>query len=185
MDYFLSSALYHRCFYHCTVLCLHKKNTKRRRQSFYDFLHSFRINFKQSTFIWLIYLLLGLLMGSSGYILYHLHGSSAFWTVLFAIFIVAALLFTISLCYVFPLLAHFDNCTKSMLLNSLFIGICYILCSCMLILIQLGCFAFGIFIFTPFFLLGQGFVALLQSFLFSHLFATFEGALPNEKQTVL
>lgn len=70
------------------------------------FFHSFKTNFRQSTIIWLILLVVGIVLGFDGYIFYHMRFENAFWTVATAVFLVAVVAYDIILMYIFPLLAR-------------------------------------------------------------------------------
>ena len=96
------------------------------------FFHSFRENLRQSTLIWLILLVLGIILGADGYILYHMRFENVFWTLCTAVFCVAAAAYAIVLMYIFPLLARFDNTVGAMFKNALFIGVRFLFCTCLL-----------------------------------------------------
>lgn len=91
---------------------------------------------KQGTQIWLILFGLGAVLGVDGYVLYHMRFENAFWALLTAVFIVAAVAYGIVLLYIFPLLAHFSNTTKAMFRNSLMVGMRFLLCMALNIVIQ-------------------------------------------------
>ena len=76
------------------------------------FFRAFRSNFKPATKLWLILLALGCFLGVDGFVLSRLWNTSAFWTILTALVIGAAVLYAIVLLYAFPLLARFENTTK-------------------------------------------------------------------------
>ena len=78
---------------------------------FSSFFHSFRENFRQATVIWLILLATGAFLGFDGYIAAHLRASSSggaavFWTIVLALIIGAAVVYTIILLYIFPLVGN-------------------------------------------------------------------------------
>ena len=75
------------------------------------FFRAFRSNFKPATKLWLILLALGCFLGVDGFVLSRLWNTSAFWTILTALVIGAAVLYAIVLLYAFPLLARFENTT--------------------------------------------------------------------------
>ncbi len=147
-----------------------------------DFFHSFRTNFKQSTIIWLILLVVGILLGADGYILYHMRYHSAFWTILTAILIVAAVAYAIVLMYIFPLLAHFENTTKAMFLNSIMIGMRFLLCSFFMAVVYLVMGILIVFIYTPFIIFGMGICAFICSHILSGVIQQCEGK-TDERQT--
>ena len=66
------------------------------------FFRAFRSNFKPATKLWLILLALGCFLGVDGFVLSRLWNTSAFWTILTALVIGAAVLYAIVLLYAFP-----------------------------------------------------------------------------------
>lgn len=68
-----------------------------------SFFKAFKENFKQSTIVWLILLALGIVLGIDGYVLWHMRFENAFWTIITAIFLVAAAAYLIVVMYIFPL----------------------------------------------------------------------------------
>ena len=95
------------------------------------FFRAFRENFRQSTILWLGLLAFGILLSLDGYILYNLYKSttgilSIACTLGLAVVIVAAILYTIVLLYIFPLIASVRNRSWPMLKNALLIGIRYL-----------------------------------------------------------
>lgn len=136
-----------------------------------DFLHSFKINFKQATKIWLPMLLLGIVLAIDGYVFYHMHSSSRIWTIGLAIFIVACAMYVLVLMYVFPLLSQFNNTSFAMVKNAFFIGIRFLLCTAVILAIHIICALVTIYIFTPFIIFGEGLCAFLSSYFFKNVFA--------------
>ena len=134
-----------------------------------SFFHSFRQNFKQGTVIGLILLALGILLGADGYVLYHIHFSNAFWTVITAIFFVAAAAYFIILLYIFPLLARFKNTTAAMFKNSVILGMRFLLCTVLMAAIHVFMAFLIIRIFTPAIIFGEGLCALLSSYLLANI----------------
>lgn len=133
------------------------------------FFHSFRENLKQGTQIWLILFGLGAVLGIDGYVLYHMRFENAFWALLTAVFIVAAVAYVIVLLYIFPLLAHFRNTTKAMFQNSLMIGMRFLLCTALMAVIYFAMLYVIINVCTPMIIFGQGTCALLCSWLLSNI----------------
>jgi len=138
------------------------------------FFHSFRKNFRQSTVLWLILLAVGLLLGSDGYIVYHLRASSAgaaavMWTLILALVIAAAVVYTIVLLFVFPLVASVTNTNWAMLKNSFLIGTHYLFCTILVFAVHFAMFFAVVRIFAPLILFGEGLCALLSSYLMSNV----------------
>ena len=138
------------------------------------FFHSFRENLRQSTLIWLILLVLGIILGADGYILYHMRFENVFWTLCTAVFCVAAAAYAIVLMYIFPLLARFDNTVGAMFKNALFIGVRFLFCTVLMAVIYFAMLLVVIRIFTPAVIFGEGLCALLCSHLLSNILALCE-----------
>lgn len=133
------------------------------------FFHSFRQNFRQGTFIWLILLALGIILGVDGYVLYHMRFENLFWTLCTAVFCVAAIAYAIVLMYIFPLLARFDNTTGAMFKNALFIGVRFLFCTVLMAAVYFIMLLVIVRVFTPAVIFGEGLCALLCSFLLSNI----------------
>lgn len=133
------------------------------------FFHSFRENFKQGSFIWLILLTVGIVLGVDGYVLYHMRFSSAFWTVVTAIFLVAVIAYAIIIMYIFPLLARFQNTTLAMFKNAIMIGMRFLLCTALMAVIYFAMAVVVVRFFTPAIIFGEGLCALLCSYPLSNI----------------
>ena len=133
------------------------------------FFHSFKENFKQGTFIWLILLVIGIVLGIDGYVLYHLRFSNIFWTMVSAVFLVALAAYIIILMYIFPLLSRFQNTTFAMFKNSLMIGMRFLLCTFFMAAIYFIMAYVVINLFTPAIIFGYGLCAFLCSYLLSNI----------------
>ncbi len=138
------------------------------------FFRSFRQNFRQSTVLWLVLLAVGLFLGADGYILYHLRAASTgvpavMWTLILALVIAAAVVYTIVLLFVFPLVASVSNTNWAMLKNSFFIGAHYLFCTILVFAVHFAMFFAVVSIFTPLFLFGEGLCALISAYLMSNV----------------
>lgn len=138
------------------------------------FFRSFRENFRQSTIIWLIMLGLGVLLGTDGYILYHLHTASTgpvavMWTLLLALLIAAAVVYVIVLLYIFPLVARVTNTTGAMFKNAFFMGVRYLFCTILVFAIHVAMLVLVVRVYTPLIIFGEGLCALLSSYLLSNV----------------
>ena len=138
------------------------------------FFRSFRENFRQSTVLWLILLAVGLVLGSDGYIVYHLRASSTgtpaiMWTLILALLIAAAVVYAIVLLFVFPLVASVSNTNWAMLKNSFFIGTHYLFCTILVFAVHFAMFFAIVRIFTPLIVFGEGLCALLSAYLMSNV----------------
>lgn len=137
-----------------------------------QFFRAFRADFKQATTIWLILLGVALFLGGDVYVLIHLRNASSgafavFWTLILALVIVACIIYTIELMYVFPLIARLENTNRAMLVNSLLIGTHYLNCTLVVFAIHFVMAVIAIRFFTPILLMGEGLCAVLSSYLLS------------------
>lgn len=85
------------------------------------YFRAFRINFKQSTPIWLLFLLL-IAAGCSNAVIFSGWGN-ALGHVLFVVSVVILINVLLVLAYVFPLLSQFDNTKANTLKNSLLLSV--------------------------------------------------------------
>ncbi len=105
-----------------------------------SFFKAFKTNFKQSTVIWLIAMVIGAILYTDYAIM------SGMWAdisampdlmrkIMVLILLVAGVFYLLTLVYVFPLLARFDNTVKNTIKNALLIGIRHLPFSFLLFLI--------------------------------------------------
>ena len=148
-----------------------------------SFFSSFRSNFKQSTRLWLILLAAGILLGLDGYIVSHVRSTSTgpiavMWTLNLALLIAAAIVLTVILIYIFPLIARYANTDIAMIKNSLLAGFRYLFCTIMVFAIHFAMFFAVVALFTPLVIFGEGLCALASSYFLLNVFRTF--AQPEE-----
>ncbi|NCB94131.1 MAG: DUF624 domain-containing protein [Clostridia bacterium] len=141
-----------------------------------QFFHSFRENIKKATGIWMILLVVGIILGTDGYVLYRIHYDNILWTICTAFLIGAAILYLIILLNIFPLLAHFDNTIKAMFKNAFIVGVRYLFCTIMMAVVYFVIYYIVINLFTPFIVFGQGLGALICSWLIRPILKKLEPA---------
>lgn len=134
-----------------------------------SFFRAFKENFKQGTIIWLILLGGGIVLALDGYIFYHMRFENAFWAIGTAAFIVFLVAYAIILMYIFPLLARFENTIKMMFINSIMIGMRFLLCTILMAVVYLVMLFITVNIFTPIIIFGEGLCALICSHLLSNI----------------
>ncbi len=134
-----------------------------------QFFRSFRQNFKQSTIVWLIMLALGLVLALDGYVLYHMHYSNAFWTIITAIYFVVLAAYAIITMYIYPLMARFDNTIRMMFFNSIMIGMRFLLCTVLMAAIYFLMVVIIVRFFTPMIAFGEGLCAFLCSYFLKNI----------------
>ena len=140
------------------------------------FFRSFRENFKQATQIWLIMLPIGVLLFFDGCILLNLrsHTTGApaiLWTLLLALAIGAAVLYTIVLTFIFPLTAIVSNTTKAMFKNAFLIGTHYLFATIMVFAVHFAVFFVTVRFFTPLIIFGEGLCAMISASLLNNVLA--------------
>ena len=138
------------------------------------FFKAFKENFKQSTILWLILLVIGIILGGDGYILYHLRLTSTgtpavLWTLVLALVIAAAIAYTIILMYVFPLVASVTNTNGAMIKNAFFIGTHYLFCTILVFAVHFAMFFIVVAVFTPLIIFGEGLCALISSYFLNNV----------------
>lgn len=87
-----------------------------------EFIKQFKQNFKQSTIIWLILLVVGLFIGLDFY-LCSLMSNNTMIMIFKFIFTVVSIVLAFVLIYAFPLIARFENSIKNTLSNSILMSI--------------------------------------------------------------
>lgn len=133
------------------------------------FFRSFRQNFRKATLIWLILLAGGIVLALDGYVFYHMYSENILWTLGTAVYLVAVAAYAIVLMYIFPLLARFENTIKAMFLNSIMLGMRFLLCTALMAVIYSAMAFIVINVFTPVIVFGEGLCALLCSHLLSNI----------------
>jgi uncharacterized membrane protein YesL len=139
-----------------------------------QFFYSFRENIKKATGIWMILLVVGIILGADGYVLYRIHFDNILWTICSAFLIGASILYLLILLNIFPLLARFDNTIKAMFKNAFIIGVRYLFCTIMMAVVYFAIYYIIINLFTPFIVFGQGLGALICSWLISPILKKLE-----------
>lgn len=160
-----TSALYYTCL---KIIRNTEGNVTR------TFFKAFKENFRQATVIWLIMLAVGLFLAFDFYILYHLRLNSAlplavFWTILTAILIAVTIVYFIILFMIFPLQASVINTTANMFKNAFLIGTHYLFAPILVFAVHFLMFFFVVSVFTPLIVLGEGFCAMVSSYILNNL----------------
>lgn len=153
-----------------------------------SFFRSFKQNFRQSTVIWLIMLVVGGLLFTDYLIM---NGKIADIStmpdtvrkVILVILLMAALVYLFTLRYVFPLLARFDNTVKNTIRNALIISIRHLPLTAVLVAIPiLAGFVFVKFlpqVFIFYLIIVLALLAFVSSFMFVKIFANY---MPGEAE---
>ena len=138
------------------------------------FFRSFKENFRQSTIVWMIMLGLGLFLAADFYIIYYLRQSAntsmaVFWTILTAVLIAVTIIYLIVLFMIFPLQASVINTTANMFRNAFLIGTHYLFAPILVFAVHFLMFFLVVSVFTPLIVFGEGFCALISSYILNNL----------------
>lgn len=147
-----------------------------------SFFRSFRQNFKQSVAAGIIATLVGIIIGIDGYVLYHLHNKSSFWTLVLAVYIVATAAYIIFICWLFPLLARYENTLLNSLKNAIMLSIRFIICTAVMLGVYLIMLLIIIRIFTPAVIFGMGTCAFINSILLKNVFIMCEQSKDQDEE---
>ncbi len=101
--------------YHTAYKVLHHD----RGYVFRDYIESFRENFKQTTPVWLLALLLGGILGADGYIMGFYAREGKIAAVLGGVFLVGMIVWFVWISYLFPYMARFENTGKQSMKNAI------------------------------------------------------------------
>lgn len=118
------TALYTVCF---------RFGTDRDAGIFRSYFRAFRDNFKQSTLLWLFFLLFGIVLCVNIFLFYSLSGAMHY---LFVVFVILLIVVALMAAYAFPLLSQFDNDNKSTLKNALILSVGYLPRSIVIVVIH-------------------------------------------------
>lgn len=136
-----------------------------------SFFKSFKENFKQSTLIWLILMAAGVIIGFDLYFFIMVQTtSSAFRTVMLALFGGFGIIYFAIATYVFPLQARFYNPVKKTLFNAFFMSIRHLFHTIGMLAVD-GVIGFLMFSYVPqLILFGFPLVAFFNSYIFNAIF---------------
>ena len=139
------------------------------------FFKTFINNFKRSTIVWLILLVIGIILGADCYIFYNeIIGSKLFFYV--SLPFVALYIFV--LIYIFPVIAVYNNTVKNAFRNALFFSITQLPSTLFMCALPFFIFLMSTDTFTFFqkygflfwLILGFSFIAYVFSFFFNRIF---------------
>lgn len=143
-----------------------------------DFTTSFKSNFRQSTAVWLVLLLIGII---AGFDIAVFRGNDTLLArsglILSA---VTMILLAVTALYIFPVIAAFDNTTKNLLRNSIIFAVTHFPATILMLLITglpilltaLDTGRFAIYAFIWFFL-GASLITLSNSYILMKIFSKY------------
>ncbi len=139
-----------------------------------SFFKAFRENFRQSTVIWLILLVMGAIIGADLMVYLRSSSVSPLGMLLMTAFFAAAVLFIFESVYVFALQAYFDNSVKRTMGNALIMAVRHLPSSIAMTAAGVLLTALGVLVFPPVFLGGQALLAWINSFLLVRIFDRYQ-----------
>lgn len=135
-----------------------------------DFLRSFKQNFKQSTIIWIILLIIGIILFIDIFWYKNIHSTIGLF--MYYLSLILFFIYSMIFLYIFPLVAKFENTSKNLFKFALFMSIKHFSWTVLMFII-----AFLIIIsscyFPPLILLLPGLIAFMNSYIFSHIFGIY------------
>ena len=140
-----------------------------------DFFHAFKINFKQATIMWAIYLLEIFVLVEDYYLMFVV-GVQILMRMRYVVYIFTAL-FLIGFTWSFVLLSRYNNSIGRTILNSYFIAFAHFIRTILMVLLMLA--ALALILFFPaaalvMTLIGISMTGYLQTLLFSKVFKKLE-----------
>lgn len=150
--------------YYCTL----KLSVDKEGYLMKSFFKSFKDNFKQSTFAWLILLFAGAILYFD--LFWSLSTGGTMGNSMLLVFGVTLILYVMVLTYVFPLIARCKSGLKNIFIWAFVMSIRNIHLSILMLLLTAGLLFVGFFVFWPIFLMGMGFLAFAQSYLLNLVF---------------
>ncbi len=186
-DLFLLSVLWYLCclpiftagsastaLYYVTL----KMVCKQEGYTAHSFLKAFRANLRQSTMIWLVCVAgIGLLCAD---VYWSLCSGNYFASALLPAFLILSLLFAVYLTFLFPLLARCDNSAKTLMGMCVAISFRDFLPILSALILTVGIFSAGLFLFWPLLLIAPGLAAYLNSFIFHRILEKYHLDLPTD-----
>ena len=134
-----------------------------------EFFSSFKSNFKQSTVIWLIFLAIYALLGFDGYVMYQYAEAGVEIGKIYIVFFVFGAIVTMWGFYVFPYIARFENTTKNVLKNTVYIAISNVHWTIIMTVLFIAMWV-GIYLFMPIALVMPVLYQLLKNIAIEHVF---------------
>lgn len=139
-----------------------------------SFFKAFRENFRQSTVIWLILLVMGTVIAADLMVYMRSSYVALPGMILMTAFFSAAVLFVFEATYVFALLARFDNTVKRTMGNALIMSIRHLPSSIMMTAAGVLLTALGVLVFPPILLGGLALWAWINSFFLVKIFDRYQ-----------
>lgn len=135
-----------------------------------SFFKSFKENFKQATVIWLIFLVVGLIVGFDLYFVLVAMEQSTLRTVGTAVFLAMLFIWLAMFTFVFPLQCRFYNPVKRTIFNAFFMSIRHIFHTIGMIAIDVGLVVLTFTLVPQLMLFGFALIAFVNSYFLNAVF---------------
>lgn len=151
--------------------------------TFRSFFKSFKENFKQSTIIWLIFLVAGILLGFDLFFFLQMFtGSQMVKTVMLAVFIGMTFIYLAMFTYVFPLQSRFVNPVKRTIFNSFFMSIRHVFQTIGIIVIDVGIIFLAFSYIPQLLIFGVALIAFVNSYMLANVFKKYMPSDENRRE---
>lgn len=134
-----------------------------------EFFSSFKSNFKQSTVIWLIFLAIYALLGFDYYVMKSYAEAGMEIGKIYIVFFVFGAIITMWGFYIFPYIARFENTTKNVLKNTVYIAISNIHWTVIVTVLFIAMWV-GIYLFPPVAIVMPVLYQLVKNIAIEHVF---------------
>lgn len=136
-----------------------------------SFFKSFKENFKQATAIWMIFLVIGLILGFDLYFMATVFTTPSMWrTALVTIFLAMLVIWTAMITYVFPLQSRFYNTVKKTIFNAFFMSIRHIFHTIGMVVIDAALVFITLTLVPQLLLFGYSLIAFINSYFLEAVF---------------
>lgn len=142
-----------------------------------SFFKSFKQNLKQGTLIWIVMLVIGIILGVDLRIYTAGGFEGNLQKVMLVVFFGVAFIYCLTMNYLFPVLAKFDNTSKNIVKNAFLISLRHLPKSILMLIINGLLIAAAVLVFPPLVFFGLPLIAFFDSFF---LVKIFDNYIPDE-----
>lgn len=136
---------------------------------FRDYTESFKENFKQTTPVWLLALLLAVLLGADGYIMNYYAKAGNIPAALGIVFLAGMIAWLVWISYLFPYMARFENTRKQSMKNAVLFPLIHLPMTILLLALLAGT-GVMLYIFPFLVIMLPAVCSWLQSFILEWVF---------------
>lgn len=133
-----------------------------------QYFHSFKMNFKQGSVIWLLMLGIGLLLGFNFY--FYTHIEAAYGKPLLLVIFFCLWIYLMIMQYIFPVLSKFDNTIRRNITFAILLSIQKLGWTLLMIAIFILVFVAGLYVSALFIIFAPGIIFTLDSLIIVHIF---------------